>query len=467
MAEMILTASLMIVVGVLLRVLAIHRLPKLLFVVIWGLVSFRLLVPFSLPEAFRVLNLAVIPLPEFGAVAPAFPQWEQVSAGVDWTFALGALWALGSVSLAGYFFVTHYRFRREMCASLPVEHPFIANWFGAKRSFRKVRVRQSDRIRSPLTYGIFRPVILLPATLDLEDEGRLNYVLTHEYIHVKRLDYVWKFVFAAVLCVHWFNPLVWLMYMLTNRDIELSCDETVLRICGQKSKAAYGMILLDLAEGRGRSSFADTHFSKHSLEERICVMVRGGRRSVMGAIVALVLVLGAMTVFVYASDAPLHFVQRGASFVYAPFRSTDPVGAPADVQPLAEAALPSRATQGRRTGASSPEMTVALLGQSASVAPLPPECPPLEECPPTAYPSVEEDSPFERPPFEVYPPSEWPPIGVCPPFERPPFGEERPCEWPPLEEYPPFGEDSPVERQPLEDCDICIDVFCNKSPVRP
>jgi len=79
--------------------------------------------------------------------------------------------------------------------------------------------------------------------MDLRDEEKPNYILTHEFIHIKRFDYAWKLLFAAAVCVHWFNPLVWLMYILANRDIELACDEKVLQIFGRKSRASYGLTL--------------------------------------------------------------------------------------------------------------------------------------------------------------------------------------------------------------------------------
>ena len=461
MVEMILVASLMIVLGVLLRRFAVHRLPKFTFIVIWGLVSLRLLVPFSLPEVFRIWNLAAIPLPEGGIAAPLVGQVMEVvspsggqSGGVDWAFIFGILWILGSVCLAAYLLVTHCRFRRKMGTSLPMEHAFITDWMAARKTLRKIRVRQSDRIRSPLTYGIFRPVILLPAALDMEDESRLNYILAHEYVHIKRFDYVWKFIFAAVLCVHWFNPLVWLMYVLANRDIELSCDETVLRICGQKSKADYGLTLLDLAEENVRTSFAYSHFSKHSLDERICVLVRAGRRSVAGTIAALALILAAMMVFVYVADTPLHLVSRGVSWAAADTVSTaqqyDPIApAPIYIQ-TSEAeeltpptpvprAVPAETNSGRHE----PEGDVTLFG-----------CPTEEECPPAAYPP-----PYECPSVREYPPLEYPPWEECPPILRPPvedypFTERPPIEARPPSEHPPIEDCPSFFRPPFEECPV-------------
>ncbi len=92
-----------------------------------------------------------------------------------------------------------------------------------------MEIRQSDRIAALLTYGVLRPVVLIPKQTDWTDETRLKVILTHEFVHIRRFDTLTKLLLAAALCIHWFNPFVWVMYVLANRDIELSCDETVVR----------------------------------------------------------------------------------------------------------------------------------------------------------------------------------------------------------------------------------------------
>jgi len=318
MTQMILSASIMIALAVLIRRLAIHRLPKRVFVIIWGLVSIRLLIPFSLPDAFSMLHVSNLPILDaisaFGSsnvdpsmlmtsVPVALPAYVmEYSAGtilaqpsVNWSLILLILWILGSVLLAFFFLISHMKFRRKLSTSLPLEHAFVTDWLALNQTARTVQVRYSDQISSPLTYGISRPVIVLPTAMDLSDDVRLNYVLMHEHVHIRRFDYVWKLLFAAVLCVHWFNPLVWLMYVCTNRDVELSCDEAVLGLLGQKSKASYGLALLDLAERNTRLAFA-SGFSKHALDERIRVMARAKRKSVLGAIAVLLLITCTMMI---------------------------------------------------------------------------------------------------------------------------------------------------------------------------
>ena len=109
----------------------------------------------------------------------------------------------------------------------------------------------AGRISSPLTFGVLRPVILVPKKTDWTDETALRYVLEHEFVHIQRFDVLSKLLLIAAVCVHWFNPLVWVMYVLANRDLELSCDETVLRRFGGDIRAAYARVLIRMEAARG------------------------------------------------------------------------------------------------------------------------------------------------------------------------------------------------------------------------
>ena len=97
---------------------------------------------------------------------------------------------------------------------------------------------------------MFHPVILMPTSTKWENTDSLEYVLAHEYVHIRRFDSIRKLALIVVLCVHWFNPLVWGMYVLANRDIELSCDEAVVRLFGESAKTAYARALISMEETR-------------------------------------------------------------------------------------------------------------------------------------------------------------------------------------------------------------------------
>ena len=115
---------------------------------------------------------------------------------------------------------------------------------------RRLRLRLCAAIDAPLTYGLLRPVILLPAGFDLSDREALDCVLRHELAHVRRFDALFKAALAVTACLHWFNPLVWVMLALANRDLELACDEQALRAAARERRRAYARALLRLEEMR-------------------------------------------------------------------------------------------------------------------------------------------------------------------------------------------------------------------------
>lgn len=165
-----------------------------------------------------------------------------------------------------------------------------------------MQIRQSDRIKTPLTYGIFRPVVLLPKTTDWTDKTQLRYILTHEFVHIQRFDTLTKLLLTSALCIHWFNPLVWVMYVLTNRDIELSCDETVVQAFGETTKSAYAMTLIGLEERKNRLTLLCNNFSQNAIEERIVSIMKMKKTSLIGMILALVLVIGIPIVFATSAN---------------------------------------------------------------------------------------------------------------------------------------------------------------------
>ena len=161
------------------------------------------------------------------------------------------VWAVGAAVCAVVFAAAYGRCCREFRASFPVESEVTRRWLQSHPLRRTVAIRQSGRISSPLTFGVLRPVILVPKKTDWTDETALRYVLEHEFVHIQRFDVLSKLLLIAAVCVHWFNPLGWVMYVLANRDLELSCDETVLRRFGGDVRAAYARVLIRMEAARG------------------------------------------------------------------------------------------------------------------------------------------------------------------------------------------------------------------------
>ena len=309
--QMSISGAVMILVIVIVRALAVNKLPKRTFLVLWGVVAVRLLIPYSLQSAFSAYSL-LGQLTSIGQAvndSPAVPFTPMVVAhnvtplpAADDTAAAAAdpwiiVWMAGALACAAFFAMTYLKCRRKFKASLPVDNEYAKLWPNEHRIYRTIEIRQSGRISAPLTYGVFRPVILMPKTTDWGDPNTLKYVLTHEYVHIRRFDAVTKLVLTVTLCIHWFNPTVWIMYALANRDIELSCDETVIRRFGERTKATYAMTLIRMEETKSGLTPLCNNFSKNAIEERIIAIMKIKKTSLAALIAAAVLVVGMTAVF--------------------------------------------------------------------------------------------------------------------------------------------------------------------------
>lgn len=322
--QMSVSATVLIVAVVIIRALALHKLPPRTFLALWGIVICRLLIPFSIPSRFSAYTaLDVLKSLLEGRTTLSSPvetaaiQNMTNMPGTEEATGIGAsaaasvslieiVWLAGMCVCVLLFIVTYIKCHREFRTSLPVENDFVTRWLREHSLRRPVQIRQSDRIEALLTYGVLRPVILFPKKTDWTDETRLQYVLAHEFTHIRRFDTLAKLVLSAAVCVHWFNPFVWAMYALANRDIELSCDETVVRTFGEAHKSAYAMTLIGLEEKRSKLTPLVNNFSKNAIEERIVSIMKIKKRSRLGILLALILVLGTAVFFSTSSNASVH-----------------------------------------------------------------------------------------------------------------------------------------------------------------
>ncbi|OPH48451.1 hypothetical protein BC351_08260 [Paenibacillus ferrarius] len=317
--EMSVSASLIILAVVCFRSLLLHKVPKMTFIVLWGIVLFRLLVPISVQSQFNIYTavndlgrmftvqesnslMQNSPISDGGTVTMPPITDGMITSAVPLELAspipfFVLVWLIGFTLCAMFFIIPHLRCRNIYRMSLPIENDFIQKWQKSNPVWRKVQIRQLDRILTPLTYGIFQPVVLLPKHIDYTDPKQLELILTHEYIHIKRFDTLKKWLLVAGVCVHWFNPFVWVMYILANRDIELSCDEMVIRTFGESMKPSYAMALVRLEEKKSGLSSIVSHFSKNSIEERIISIMKTKKISRAAMLLAIVVVVGTVTVF--------------------------------------------------------------------------------------------------------------------------------------------------------------------------
>ena len=310
--QMSFSGAVFITAVVIIRGAAIHKLPKKTFLVLWELVMLRLLIPFSIPSMFSIYTLVThsissTTLPEAGTdysiptmqgLFVTTQGAEQPSADASPSISMWFMvWCAGILLTALFFVISYLRCLIEFRTALPVRNHYIEKWLAERPLKRTILVRQSDRISAPLTYGIFRPVILMPKKMDWKNEKQLQYVLSHEYVHICRYDTATKLIATLALCIHWFNPFVWVMYTLFNRDIELACDESVIRQFGEKSKSAYSLMLINMeATKSGLLPFCN-NFSKNAIEERITAVMKTKKTSLFAICIAAALIVGVTTTF--------------------------------------------------------------------------------------------------------------------------------------------------------------------------
>ena len=292
--SMTVSASVVIAVIIVIRSLFVHRLPKRLFVILWTAAALRMLVPFSVSvniphENTQPENTVVR---EFTPSESSEPD-SETSCALDRELILEIVWAGGVVLSTGIIAALHLRSRRELSMALPFDDARISSRISAAKLRRKITVKVSDRVVSPLTYGVINPVIILPKSLPADSE-EMRFALAHELVHIRRFDVLMKLVFTAAACVHWFNPLAWAMFALANQDIELSCDEAVLKRLGCK-REDYAMALIRLEEKRSIS--AGAAFGRNAVRERIEVIMKFKKTTLAGIIVSACLIAGTTTAF--------------------------------------------------------------------------------------------------------------------------------------------------------------------------
>ena len=317
--QMSFSGTIMILAVIAVRALAINRLSKKVFVLLWEIIIVRLLVPFSIPSVFSAYSLVgrstpvqntpsntpvgnMIPQAADGQININVGTAQVMESNISAVSVWQVIWFAGVILCAAFFVVSYLRCYAEFKTSLPVHNEFASRWLKEHPLIRTVQIRQSDRISAPLTYGIFKPVVLMPKKTDWRNEEQLQYVLLHEYMHIRYFDMIGKLIAAAALCIHWFNPMVWVMYILMNRDIELSCDERVVRQSGDISKSAYAKTLITMEEKRSGLASLYNNFSKTAIEKRITAIMKTKKRTVWAVMAGAIILVAVIVLFATSAE---------------------------------------------------------------------------------------------------------------------------------------------------------------------
>ncbi len=261
-----------IVIAVLILRFCLKKAPKWVNVLLWGIVAVRLIFPFSIESALSLIPSAETVSPSImmetaPSVQTGVPALDQVinlvidhslspAPGASanplqiWISVMAAVWLAGAAALLLYSAISCWRLRRRVREAVILRD----------------NIFQSENAGSPFVLGIIQPKIYLPYSVD---SGALAYVIAHEQAHIRRGDHWWKPLGFLLLTVHWFNPLLWLGYILLCRDIELACDEKVIREMGSEQRADYTQALVSCSVSRRSIAACPLAFGEVGIKERV------------------------------------------------------------------------------------------------------------------------------------------------------------------------------------------------------
>lgn len=314
--EMSFTSGVLLLIVIFIRACLFKKLPKKVFVLLWLIVLFKLLVPVSLNSGFSIYNIIESTFNvELGATSAEDYTLRKDSDSIGKNasdnrilsniekltmFDIFGILSFTVTIMFSIFFCSKYmKVINLFKTSIHIKnHDFIKKWICNNKCFRRFIVCVSEFTRTPLTSGILKPRIILPKQMNYADNETLNFVLTHEMVHINRFDNMLKLFMLMALVVHWFNPLVWIMFFLLNKDIEFSCDEKVMNMIGEEYRADYATALISLAEENNPFSMAIYNgFGKTKIEDRIVNVMKFKKSTYVTFLASAVLVCGTSLVF--------------------------------------------------------------------------------------------------------------------------------------------------------------------------
>ena len=289
-----------LVAAVLILRLVLKKAPKWVNVLLWGIVAVRLICPFSFESALSLIPSAetfpekIISGPSFDVQTGITPidnrindylgdrYFEGVTVptnnGNNVMTILTIVWIIGILLLATYTVISYWRLNREIDTAVHY----------------KDNIFQSENVSSPFVLGLIKPRIYLPFKLDGQD---MEHVVAHEQAHIRRKDHWWKPLGFLLLTIHWFNPLMWLAYVLLCRDIELACDEKVIKGLGNEQRADYTQALVVCSVNRRMIAACPLAFGEVGVKERVKSVMNYKKPAFWVIIIAVIICVGVAVCF--------------------------------------------------------------------------------------------------------------------------------------------------------------------------
>lgn len=345
--NMTITGSYIIIAVILIRLL-LRKAPKIFSYCLWIIPAVRLIFPFSFSSVLSIFNfisaptentpagnitshsyvpenIGTMPVPEISTgiaaadniINPALPA-ADVTASVNpmqvITAVASVVWLVGIAAMLVYFIVSYIKVKKHIEFSTKIDG----------------NVFECEKVRSPFVLGFIKPKIYLPCGMADNNRG---YVVLHEQTHIKRFDHITKIVAFIILAVHWYNPLVWIAFKLMTCDMEMSCDERVLKTLGEQQKKDYGLTLVSIGASKRFITAAPLSFGEDGVEERVVNILKFKKPKVIAATLCVALCAVAAVVCLTNATTPKdeysYYEERIEEYILSQSNSGDGLFVPA------------------------------------------------------------------------------------------------------------------------------------------
>jgi beta-lactamase regulating signal transducer with metallopeptidase domain len=321
--NMSISAGIIAVVVILLRFIMKNRINKTLILLFWAVVFIKLALPFDLPSPTSIFN--ALPNTNITHSVDNFilnPQnnIQTLNRGINTSVVAGTdseiiksystanpvttpikavgladvmtlIWFCGAFLLFLFFICNYIMVYWRFKEAIIIKNNYVDEFINQYKLKRKVRVLKSSSVKTPVVFAVFRPQIILPMDFDVENETALKHILTHEMQHIKRFDNLTNLIALLLLCLHWFNPIVWLSKVLLSKDIEAACDEGALRELGEQSKCEYAESLLLMAQhNHSLSPALFVAFGESEVKSRIKGILKYKKTTVLSIVLVAILI---------------------------------------------------------------------------------------------------------------------------------------------------------------------------------
>ena len=323
--EMNISASLIIAFTMLLRDTALKKLPNIMFCTLWILAIIRLLIPWSITCEVSIFNLYYFFKDDMFYRSDIFSTMQPISVetmiiqeetGIDisGTELIHIIWIIGIIVAALWCIYSYLGNFITIRNSITLEEDsFPVQWMKAQKNFKKVPIKLSWGLDMPVSVGLFFPIILLPYDYDIENEDTIKHWLCHEYMHIKYHHVLWQIIVQVVICINWFNPLIYMMRKYIARDIEVFCDNRAIEFFQPENKKKYALSIIAAADKvqqadksgkkKKRGLFLYNGFSQNALKERVELLSKWKKVSALTMVTSVLIVTSVTSLFATTSNA--------------------------------------------------------------------------------------------------------------------------------------------------------------------